>query len=35
VDRLIIVDAGKVVADGKKEDVLGALKKGQIRPKAS
>jgi len=31
VDRLIIVDRGKVVADGPKEEVLTALKQGQIR----
>jgi len=31
VDRLIILDNGKVVADGPKEDVLSALKQGQIR----
>ncbi len=35
VDRLIIVDAGKIVADGKKDDVLQALKKGQIRNKTA
>ncbi len=31
VDRLIIVDAGRIVADGPKEDVLDALRKGQVR----
>ncbi len=31
IDRLIIVDAGKIVADGPKEEVLSALKQGQIR----
>ena len=31
VDRLIIIDNGRVVADGPKEDVLNALKQGQIR----
>ncbi len=31
VDRLIIIDAGKVVADGPKDAVLSALKQGQIR----
>ncbi len=31
VDRLIILDAGKVVADGSKDDVLQALKGGRIK----
>jgi ATP-binding cassette subfamily C protein LapB len=31
VERLIIVDAGKIVADGPKDEVLNALKQGQIR----
>jgi ATP-binding cassette subfamily C protein LapB len=31
VNRLIVVDNGKVMADGKKEDVLEALKRGHIR----
>ena len=31
VDRLIVIDNGKVMADGKKEDVLEALKRGHIR----
>lgn len=31
VDRIIVLDAGKVVADGAKEKVLEALQKGQIR----
>ncbi len=31
VDRLIIFDGGKVVADGPKDQVLAALKQGQIR----
>ncbi|HSR71806.1 MAG TPA: type I secretion system permease/ATPase, partial [Kiloniellales bacterium] len=35
VDRLIIVDNGKIVADGRKEEVLAALKQGQIRAAAS
>lgn len=30
VDRLIIVDNGKIIADGPKESVMSALKKGQI-----
>ena len=35
VDRLIIVDGGKVMADGPKDDVLRSLKQGQIRAAAS
>ena len=31
VDRLIVMDGGKVVADGPKEEVLSALAAGQIR----
>lgn len=31
VDRVIVLDKGRVVADGAKEKVLDALKKGQIR----
>jgi ATP-binding cassette, subfamily C, bacterial LapB len=31
VDRLVVIDNGKVMADGKKEDVLEALKRGHIR----
>ncbi len=31
VDRIIVLEAGKVVADGPKEAVLTALQKGQIR----
>jgi ATP-binding cassette subfamily C protein LapB len=31
VDRLIVVDAGRVVADGSKDKVLGALSSGKIR----
>ncbi len=31
VDRIIILDAGKIVADGPKEQVLSALKLGQIK----
>lgn len=30
VDRLIIVDNGRIIADGPKESVMSALKKGQI-----
>ena len=30
VDRLIILDNGKIIADGPKETVMNALKKGQI-----
>ncbi len=33
IDRLVIVDGGKVVADGPKDDVLNALKQGQIQAK--
>ncbi len=35
VDRLIILDNGKIVADGKKEEVLEALKQGRIRAGAN
>ena len=31
VDRLIVLDAGAVVADGPKDEVLKALAAGQIR----
>jgi ATP-binding cassette subfamily C protein LapB len=31
VDRLLILDGGRIVADGPKEEVLNALKQGQIR----
>jgi len=31
VDRLIIMDSGRIVADGAKEHVLSALKQGQIK----
>jgi len=30
VDRLIIVDKGQIIADGPKDAVMEALKKGQI-----
>ena len=33
VDRLIIIDAGKIIADGAKKDVIEALKQGKIRTK--
>jgi ATP-binding cassette subfamily C protein LapB len=35
VDRIIILDNGKVVADGPRESVMDALKKGQIRGSAN
>ncbi len=31
VDRIIVLENGKLIADGSKESVLDALKKGQIR----
>ena len=31
VQRVIVIDGGRVVADGPKEQVLEALKQGQIR----
>jgi len=33
VDRLIVLDEGKLIADGPKQDVLDALKQGRLRPK--
>jgi ATP-binding cassette subfamily C protein LapB len=30
VDRLIIIDRGRIIADGPRDNVLAALKKGQI-----
>jgi ATP-binding cassette subfamily C protein LapB len=30
VDRVVVMDAGKVVADGPKADILKALKSGQV-----
>jgi ATP-binding cassette subfamily C protein LapB len=30
VDRLIVVDGGKIVADGPKQDVLEALRSGPV-----
>ena len=32
VDRLIVLDDGKLIADGPKQDVLDALKQGRLRP---
>jgi len=32
VDRLIVLDNGKLIADGPKQDVLDALKQGRLRP---
>ena len=34
VDRLIVLDGGRIVADGKKDSVLSALKKGQLHVSA-
>ena len=34
VDRILILDQGKIVADGPREDVLNALRQGQIRSPA-
>jgi ATP-binding cassette subfamily C protein LapB len=31
VDRLLVIDGGKVVANGAKEDVLAALARGQVQ----
>jgi len=31
VDRVIVMDSGRIIADGPKESVLAALKQGQIR----
>jgi len=31
VDRLIVMDGSKIMADGPKDKVLEALKKGQIK----
>lgn len=31
VDRVIVLDGGRLIADGQKESVLDALKKGQLR----
>jgi len=30
VNRLIVIDGGKIVADGPKEQVLEALRKGHV-----
>lgn len=35
VDRLVILDAGKVVADGPRAEVLEALRRGQVRATVS
>jgi len=35
VDRLLIIDNGKIVADGPKDEVLKALRQGQIRASAN
>lgn len=32
VDRLIVLEAGRVVADGAKESVIAALRKGRVGP---
>jgi ATP-binding cassette subfamily C protein LapB len=32
VDRLVVLDNGKVVADGPKELVVEALRKGRVGP---
>jgi ATP-binding cassette subfamily C protein LapB len=34
VDRLIVLDAGRIVADGPKEAVIEALRKGHVGPAA-
>ena len=31
VDKLVVVDGGRVVAAGPKSDVLGALQQGRVR----
>jgi len=31
VDRVLVLDRGKLIADGPKEPVLEALRKGQLR----
>ena len=32
VDRVIVLDGGRIVADGPRDQVIEALKQGQIRP---
>jgi ATP-binding cassette subfamily C protein LapB len=34
VDRLIVIDAGRIVADGPKDRVVAALRSGQIEKAA-
>ena len=31
VDRLIVIDAGRIIADGKRDDILGQLSKGAAK----
>ena len=35
VDRLIVLDGGKIVADGPRQDVLQALASGSVKREAS
>ncbi|MCY1434915.1 type I secretion system ATPase [compost metagenome] len=34
VDRLVVLDGGRIVADGPKDAVIEALRKGQVGPAA-